>query len=407
MLLAAFLLLLIFGSLSAQNTNSLYSQYAFGSLETPAFGKSRAMGGIGIGLRDNGQINPANPASYSAVDTTNFLFDFGMSAQLTRLKEGGTVQYNPNGYLDYVGMKFALKPHWGVAMGLMPFTKVGYSYSIEEENAFETETNIVTDVKSFSGSGGLNALFLGTSFNLCKGLSLGANLKYIFGANTNIRTVTYDDDLYNTAYFYHYLFSKTIGYDLGLQYEHQVGKKGSLVVGAVFSQYAPFEARSYDVEISADTLETRKGYNYALPQSLGLGLSYNWDRRLTFGLDYQQQLWSDCEYQSVSDSLKNSTRVAFGLEYLPSLLADHYFQAVRYRAGFNYTDTYLKAPGHLKNVGLTFGFGLPLRAQKSMLNIGFEVGKVIIPNASFISETYYKVSLDMSFNELWFFKRNL
>jgi hypothetical protein len=407
MLLAAFSLLLIVGSLSAQNTNSLYSQYAFGSLETPAFGKSRAMGGIGIGLRDNGQINPANPASYSAVDTTNFLFDFGVSAQLTRLKEGSTVQYNPNGYLDYVGMKFALKPHWGVAMGLMPFTKVGYSYSIEEENAFETETNIVTDVKSFSGSGGLNALFLGTSFNLCKGLSLGANLKYIFGANTNTRTVTYDDDLYNTAYFYHYLFSKTIGYDLGLQYEHQVGKKGSLVVGAVFSQYAPFEARSYDVEISADTLETRKGYNYALPQSLGLGLSYNWDHRLTVGLDYQQQLWSDCEYQSVSDSLKNNTRVAFGLEYLPSLLADHYFQAVRYRAGFNYTDTYLKAPGHLKNVGLTFGFGLPLRAQKSMLNIGFEVGKVIIPNASFISETYYKVSLDMSFNELWFFKRNL
>jgi len=406
MLLAAFSLLLIVGSLSAQNTNSLYSRYAFGTLESPAFGKSRAMGGIGIGLRDKGQINPANPASYSAVDTTNLLFDFGMSAQMTRLQEGSTVQYNPNGSLDYAGMKFALKPNWGMAMGIMPFSKVGYSYSLDGEE-FETESNTVEYVRGFSGSGGLNTLFLGTSFNLFKGFSLGANLKYVFGATSNIRTVTYDDGLYNTAYFYNYLFSKTYGYDLGFQYEHKMGKKGNLILGAVLSQYAPFEAENYKVEISADTLETSVDYKYALPKSLGVGMSYTWDNRLTLGFDYQQQLWSECKYQGVSDSLKNSTRVAFGLEYLPSLLADHYFQAVRYRAGFHYTDTYLKEPGNLKNIGLTFGFGLPLRGQKSMLNLGFEVGKVITPNASFISENYYKVSLDVSFNELWFFKRNL
>src|SRR5665647_1873701 len=111
---ATLFLLLTLQTLLAQNTNSTYSRYGYGYLETPAMGKTRAMGGIGYGIHDRGLINVLNPASFADVDTMNMLFDFGLSAQLTSFKEGAVNQYNPNAYLDHVGMKFALKPKWGV-----------------------------------------------------------------------------------------------------------------------------------------------------------------------------------------------------------------------------------------------------------------------------------------------------
>jgi hypothetical protein len=410
--LAASMLLLIINTIAAQNTNSTYSGYGIGYLETPALGKSRAMGGIGYGLREKGIINPMNPASYSAVDTLNFLFDFGVSAQMTRFKEGSVVEYNPNGNLDYAAMKFALKPNWGVAMGLVPYSNVGYSFNVEKEDdtPFTTTdgtTNTLEYVKTYSGSGGLNTLFLGTSVDVLKGLSIGANFKYIFGTLENISSTTYTTSGYNDLYIYNYKFIKTVGLDLGLQYARTIGKKGNLTLGAVVSKAVPFYAQIYKVSIASDTAASTTHADFELPNTLGVGFAYTYDRRLTIGFDYENQAWSKCLYMGVSDSLKDNNRYSLGVEYLPSLIASSYFQAIRYRCGFQYTDTYLKVPGDLKNAALTFGFGLPLRNQKSVLNLGFEIGKVITPDASYISENYYKMSVDISFNELWFFKRKL
>ena len=67
--LVAFLLALVaFVGVKAQNgANSPMTRYGFGQLADQNSGLNRAMGGIGIGLRDNTQINLHNPASYAAV----------------------------------------------------------------------------------------------------------------------------------------------------------------------------------------------------------------------------------------------------------------------------------------------------------------------------------------------------
>src|SRR5665647_3720667 len=80
---ATLFLLLTLQTLLAQNTNSTYSRYGFGNLETPAMGKTRAMGGIGYGIHERGLINVQNPASFADVDTMNMLFDFGMSGPVS------------------------------------------------------------------------------------------------------------------------------------------------------------------------------------------------------------------------------------------------------------------------------------------------------------------------------------
>jgi hypothetical protein len=404
---ATLFLLFLLPTLQAQNTNSTYSRYALGSLESPAMGKSRAMGGIGYGLHERGLLNPLNPASYADVDTMNMLFDFGLSAQLTHFTENNESQYNPNGYMDHVGMKFALKPKWGVAIGLVPFSKVGYNFSYTDE----TEVGEVEYTNNYSGSGGLNTFFIGTGATLFKGFSLGVNLKYTFGVLSNSILTSYTASDANDRQYYEYLFLHSPSIDLGIQYDIPLSKKSFLTAGATFNGSLPFTGERKIVEIASDTLDPDPvEYAFSLPTTYGIGVSYHWDNRLTLGLDFQQQRFSQSTFMGVKDSLRDNTRIALGMEYLPSLVAEKYYNAIRYRAGVQFTDQYLKYlkyPGHLQNASLSLGLGLPLRNQKSMLNLSFEMGKLFTPDARFISETYYKLSIDVSFNELWFFKMKL
>jgi len=184
-------------------------------------------------------------------------------------------------------------------------------------------------------------------------------------------------------------------------------KKSYLTLGASASASLPFDGETYNVNIASDTVESSNSSHFTLPTTIGAGVSYNWDNRLTVGLDYQNQRFSQSMFMGVKDSLRDNNRISLGVEYLPSNLAEHYFQAIRYRGGLQYNDMYLKEPGHLRSASLSLGVGLPLRNQKSMLNLSLEAGRLFTPNASFISETYYKFSIDVSFNELWFFKMKL
>ena len=63
----------------AQNgINSPYSRYGFGIMTDRAMGFNKAMAGVAQGFRDGQQINTANPASYSAIDSLTALFDLGV-----------------------------------------------------------------------------------------------------------------------------------------------------------------------------------------------------------------------------------------------------------------------------------------------------------------------------------------
>jgi len=401
---SALSLFLFLSCLSAQNTSSPYSRYGLGSLENATMGKSRAMGGIGYGIRDNAQINPLNPASYSAVDTLNFVFDFGVSSSYSFFKENGKSQVNPNGKFDYLAMKVPLKKYWGMTLGLMPFSSVGYSYKEDGTTPFGD----LDYTNTYVGSGGLNTVFLGTGISLGKNLSLGTNIKYVFGtlAYTKVSSTTG----YNSSYTYYSVILGTPSLDFGIQYQTPLGKKGNLVLGATFTNATAFKLNERDsINITGtDTSTSIVDYAFDLPNTIGLGASYTYDRRLTLGFDYQNQVWSKSNFYGNKGTLSNNTKYALGVEYLPALIANNYFKAIRYRFGMNYTDTYYKfVDGTIKNAGLTLGFGLPLRGQKSALNFSFEAGKLMVPASCALKENYFKVSLDISFNEMWFLKRKL
>ena len=82
-------LFLVFAHLlvGQNNTNSPYTRFGYGELIDANSGEQRAMGGIGIGSRNSSSINAMNPASYSAVDSMTFMFDFGVSGLISRFSD--------------------------------------------------------------------------------------------------------------------------------------------------------------------------------------------------------------------------------------------------------------------------------------------------------------------------------
>ena len=74
-------------ALAQSGTNSPYSQYGLGQQSEQTSGFNRGMNGLGQGFREHNQVNYINPASYSALDSLTFIFDVGLSGQITNFSE--------------------------------------------------------------------------------------------------------------------------------------------------------------------------------------------------------------------------------------------------------------------------------------------------------------------------------
>ena len=132
-----------------QTVNTPYSKLGFGILNDTATGIQRSMGGVGYAMQNGRQINVMNPASYSRVDSLTFLLDMGMDVTNSWSKEDGKSGYNLGGGLDYITMEFRLAKNLGAAIGVIPYSSVGYSFGGSIENGSDSRT----------GSGGLSELF--------------------------------------------------------------------------------------------------------------------------------------------------------------------------------------------------------------------------------------------------------
>jgi D-hexose-6-phosphate mutarotase len=59
----------------------------------------------------------------------------------------------------------------------------------------------------------------------------------------------------------------------------------------------------------------------------------------------------------------------------------------------------------LKDIGMSFGVGLPLKRTKSSVNVNLEFGKKGTQKENLIQENYTKLSLNFTLHEYWFVKR--
>ncbi|MDR1742567.1 MAG: hypothetical protein LBR48_01950 [Dysgonamonadaceae bacterium] len=433
-------LLTVAATVFGQNvgSDSPYGRYGYGSLSNPAIGAAESMGGIGYGLRRSQQVNPANPASYSRLDTLTFIFDMGISAQMAQLNDGTTAQNFKNGNLDYLAMQFPIIRKVGASIGLLPFSKVGYNYG---KNYYKED---VRYNETYRGTGGLSRIYGGIAYAPFKNISLGVNVSYLFGDVSYSKTLTPVSMSGYSAYISQRKDDYTINtlmQEWGLQYSIPITRERTLTLGVVYTpkvstkatiypleaMYSsdPYTYPTYNVPVEIIPTDTLAAQNFQLPQSIGAGFTYA-ARKFLMGVDGTYQQWKNIEYPSALDGMttenrfNNVYRINAGMEYTIEPLSRNYLNRIRFRGGLSYTNSYANVLatdpatgnsviGGFKEYGANIGIGFPIRdnltGHVSMINVGFNYS-LRQPDKSFmIKEETYRIFVNMNINEFWFFKR--
>lgn len=407
-------LLLFFVQLSVgqNNTNSPYTRYGFGELVDVNSAEQRAMGGTAFGLRNGSSINAANPASYSVVDSTTFMFDLGLTGLFSRFTDPGGNKTSFNSNLEYVNLQFPITKWLGFSAGMLPFSFSGYNFQDTDSVLMPGNSSSPTYAyyaRKYMGSGGISQVYSGIGLKLFKHFSLGVNAYYMFGDVTNSRIILFANDGFSSPKSIQDNAISVSNFRLryGLQFFHTFKEKHDVTVGLIYENKAPFNGKfiQYNQAVPADTITY--GHAFELPQVLGVGLNYTFNKKLTLSADYSLQQWGEALFFGKTDSLSNRAKIALGAEYIPDPRGNNYTDRIRYRAGLNLHDPYYKIPGTnpVKNFGITFGIGLPLRTSSTMVNASIEYGKA--GKSSVFREDYFKFTLNATFNENWFFKRKL
>src|SRR3989337_2043493 len=177
-------------SVLAQNIfNSPYSIYGLGIVNKRMSTMNRGMGGTGIAVRDEFNLNYVNPASYgSIVSPINSIYEMGFYVESNRYKTNELTELKTNGSLSNLNYWFKLKPGWSSTVGLSPFSSVSYNINIPRNLGGIENVNYTYD-----GSGTISQLYWGNSIDVIKNLSIGVNLSYLFGSlskNESINALT-------------------------------------------------------------------------------------------------------------------------------------------------------------------------------------------------------------------------
>lgn len=400
-------------SASAQNAEtSPYSRYGYGKLDSHATAAQKAMGGVGLAMRDGRSINFMNPASYAAIDTLTFLFDMAgnikgvtTSEMVNDKKMSGR---NTAGGLDYVAFQFPVTRYGGMAVGLVPYSSVGYKFAGDIENG----------TANYEGSGNINELFLGISARPFKGLTLGANISYMFGTLLNDNYV-YSES--SSTLFEKVMEIRDYNIRVGVQYSFAVNDDNTVGIGAIYSPKKSFRGHAYGVkyDMNQDSKNDTVGYTsmrdkYQQAETWGAGISWTWRKKLTIEADYTYQPWKNMKYnaiegydQMIANRFDNYWKGAIGAQFIPNLRGN-YPQRIAYRAGAWMSNDYILVGGNkVKEYGVSVGFGLPAISTKTVLNLTFEYRHREASPVALVKENYFQFTLGINVNELWFWQNKL
>lgn len=426
--LAGFLLLLPALSATAQSgTNSPYSQFGLGMLSDQSAGNNRGTNGLGIASHEHNQVNYLNPASYASLDSLSFIFDVGLSGQITNFKENGVSKNAKNANFEYVMAGFRLFKHMGLGFGLIPYTNVGYSYSSSETLG---DDNATTSYSAYSGSGGLHQIYLGLGWSPIKGLSIGVNGSYLYGELNRSVVNSYSNSYVNRLSKVYSSDVRSYKLDFGAQYALGTDAKNNLTLGVTYSPGHDIGGKpslsvissNSQTSVADTTLYPAAGMpdlHLETPTVIGAGVLYNHDNVWKVGADYTLQKWSDVEepeyttvngeaaYAMRSGQFKNRHKVTLGAEYCPDEVGRKFLSRIHYRVGASYATPYYYINGNdgPKEYSASFGFGIPIMNSwnnRSILNISAQWVRQSAKN--FITDNTFRINIGLTFNERWFAK---
>jgi hypothetical protein len=418
--------LLITGSVKGQKmVNSPYSRFNLGSIVPSGSYRSLAMGGVGAAMRDNNSIYFVNPASYSSVDTTSFLLDFGGDYSSNSLSDGVNKYKSHDMNFGHLIIGFPLAKGIGFATGLVPYSN-GY-YSIQEvlkqgDNGYDPLTGQV--ISTHRGDGSLTNFFFGTGINLNRNFSIGANMTILFGQLTRYNQFEFGDYTNSFAqYNSEKIRIRGINLDYGAQYTAYLKKDHFLTVGVSYTgarkyqsefetiseRFTPYGTSAY----SPDTLEIKNESSRdstRMPSSLRVGLAFGKKDKFVVGIDYILSNWSEARiHGSLSGYLANTESLLIGMEYIPDKYSNTSFMdRIEYRLGGHVSNNYLMLNGtQIKEYGASCGFGFRMRNNSlSKATVYFDYTKKVGDLSKGLhKENIFTVGVSLNLYEFWFIKK--
>ena len=410
-------------AIAQSGTNSPYSQYGLGQLSEQTSGFNRGMNGLGLGFREHNQVNYINPASYSSIDSLTFIFDAGLSGQVTNFSENGQKKNANNADFEYAVAAFRASKHLGVSFGIIPFTNIGYNYSI---SGYLNGDKSTTFTNTYNGSGGMHQIYLGAGWEFVKGLSIGANVSYIWGDIDRSVVNSYSDGYINTLSKYYTATISSYRIDFGLQYTLPLNKKNSLTLGLTYGLGHKLNSDPSCMVIStntttavADTTSFTVNNGLEIPTSFGAGLTWNNNNKLKLGADFTYQKWGDTKFPvykvindvpsySLSDEYYSDRyKLTIGGEFCNNETSRNFIDRIRFRAGASYASSYYKVNGQdgPDEISVSVGFGIPIvnaYNNRSILNISGQWVRSEAPGM--LKENTFRINIGITFNERWFMK---
>jgi len=415
--------------------DSPYSAYGFGDLVATGQVSQTLMAGTGLALTEPFGVILGNPASYTALARP--VFEAGAAFRVTRTTSSLASSTRKDAEFTgfSIGVPFA-KGKWGLALGLTPYSEVGYATSQS------TSLDDGTAKYLYSGSGGLDRAFFGLGRTLYAQrtdsvgnagtrVTLGADFNFIFGSIEQTREAIYSQDAgYNNIKAFSSLVLRAPTADASLMWQGDLTRKmhrddvnWRWSAGASISLPAGLRAKYAELvtsytsrsgfETVRDTIANDQGVKgrVEVPVSLGLGLGVQ-NVRWAFTAEVRQQDWSAVSVEvpgySLPAPLRNAVSYAAAARFQPGAEGGVFHRAV-YRLGLKYAQAPQEVRGSgLESTAATAGISFPLNAVQtnSWLHLGGEFGQRGSTENGLVQERYATLWVGVAFTpwrgERWF-----
>ncbi len=401
-------MLLITGVSIAQNgTTSPYSYFGIGEQKFKGTAENRSMGGLSV-YSDSIHLNFQNPASVAKLQLVNYAVagSYKYVTQSTETEEQNATATS----LDYIAIGIPMGK-FGVSFGLLPYTTVGYK--------LESETD--ETITQYTGTGGLNKVFMAFAYQFTPNFTLGIDAHYNFG---NVEKKTFVDEVGNQFGTREVLRSDLNGFsfNFGAEYKFMLNDYLELTSTATYSPATDFIAEG---ERRLSTILLTEGGNVVpvdtrithlddvdikFPSQFTIGAGIGAPKDWFIGAQY-----SNVKMSNLNNPIFNVGTVEFmdankyrvGGFFIPNYNSiSSYWHRVVYRAGARYEENGFNVAGEdINEFGISFGVGLPVGRFYSNLNLGFEIGSRGTTNNGLVKENFFNTFISLSLNDKWFEKR--
>lgn len=403
--------MLFFVSLKAQEqqVSSLLSNIGLGTSFAEATMAERAQGDLSVVGNNNVEtVTFTNPALLSDLQLTSF--SGALQIQNTNVTSEDADFTTSKTTLSNITFGVPLGIKGGFALGLRVHSAVGFD--VDSDNFYN------------NGNGAVNQVYAGIGYQIFKNFSLGAQTNIYFGEITktqafkNVQKATIYDETYNVSGF---------TTKVGAQYKLSISEKIIAQIGAYgvlgHKITAQGNARFYEAFQSVDntfnmisfpttsTLSGTQENQFKSVLGVGLGTSNSWFAGVSYenqgATAYSGNVFNQTTNDSNDVSFESRSKISVGGYIIPKKYAlKNYLNRVIYRAGFKYENTgTLLNNESLKNIGMSFGLGLPIGKRISYANFTVELGKLGDFSKNNYQEEYVNFGVSFSLSDKWFEKR--